>query len=298
MIAGVPTPLVHLGNLFPNRRVYAKCEFLSPSGSFKIRGTRHLLSHLGRRGPLPPLIVPSMGNTALGVAVGAKVVGASVVGVVPKTIGRDKDAKLQALGVDLIKIDGGGSDLLDAARRLAEERRGYFVHPHLDSLWTDGYQGMVEEILTDLPECRSLVFPVGGGGLLMGLTAYFIRRPRNVKLIGCEPFNYPKYAAFNHPRTTTIADGLLLDVPHPAVQQRIAEAGVAIRLVPEEAIRHALAGLYRTQGLIVEPSSAIAAALVQTQGDDVEEPICLILTGENIGREEYLRLIAAADIAR
>src|SRR5437588_12966910 len=107
-----PTPLIRLGNLFPQREVYAKCEFLAPSGCFKIRGAVHLLEHLSREGQWRELVVPSMGNTALGAAVGAKAFGFRMIGVVPQTIARTKDEKLQALGVELMKIAGGGSDLL------------------------------------------------------------------------------------------------------------------------------------------------------------------------------------------
>jgi threonine dehydratase len=71
MLPLVPTPLIRLGNLFPRRDVYAKCEFLAPSGCFKIRGAVHLLDHLRRQGGPRQLIVPSMGNTALGAATGA-----------------------------------------------------------------------------------------------------------------------------------------------------------------------------------------------------------------------------------
>src|SRR5438270_588813 len=163
------TPLVRLGNLFPRRDVYAKCEFLAPSGCFKIRGANHLLERLSREGRKPPLVVPSMGNTALGAATGARAFGFTMTGVVPQTIARAKDEKLRALGVELVKIAGGGSDLLRHATELARERGGYFVHPHLDPLWTDGYQSLAAEVLRDLPGCRSLIFPVGGGGLLMGL---------------------------------------------------------------------------------------------------------------------------------
>ena len=62
----IQTPLIRLGNLFPRRDVHAKCEFLAPSGCFKIRGATHLLDHLSREGRTRPLVVPSMGNTALG----------------------------------------------------------------------------------------------------------------------------------------------------------------------------------------------------------------------------------------
>ena len=48
-----PTPLVRLRNLFPRLEVFAKCEFLAPSGCFKIRGANHLLGHLAAGGPEP-----------------------------------------------------------------------------------------------------------------------------------------------------------------------------------------------------------------------------------------------------
>ena len=116
MLPPFHTPLIRLGNLFPHRDVHAKCEFLAPSGCFKIRGAMHLLDHLGRMGRAQQLIVPSLGNTALGAAVAAQALGFRMTGVVPQTIAPAKDEKLRALGVELIKIAGGGSDLLRRAR--------------------------------------------------------------------------------------------------------------------------------------------------------------------------------------
>jgi threonine dehydratase len=298
MLPLVPTPSIRLGNLFPRRVVYAKCEFLAPSGCFKIRGAVHLLDHLCRGGGTRQLIVPSMGNTALGAATGARAFGFSMTGVVPETIARAKDEKLRALGVDLIKIAGGGSDLLRRATDLAKERGGYFVHPHLDPVWTDGYQSIAAEVLHDLPGCRSIVFPVGGGGLLMGLLAYLRNNPAPVRLFGCEPYNYPKYARFDHARSNTIADGLILETPHPQVQQAIAEGGVAISLVPEADIRAALKELFEAQALVVEPSSAITLAFVKAHAAELVEPICVILTGENIAREDHRRVIGGAEEVR
>src|SRR2546423_1860377 len=183
------TPLIRLGNLFPQHDVYAKCEFLAPSGCFKIRGATHLLDHLRRAGRAPQLIVPSMGITALGAATAAQAFGFGMTGVVPQTISRAKDEKLQALGVELVKVAGGGSDLLRRAAELADERGGYFVHPHLDPLWTDGYRSIAAEVLAAVPGCRSLVIPVGGGGLLAGLLAHLRENPAAVRVFGCEPYN-------------------------------------------------------------------------------------------------------------
>jgi threonine dehydratase len=289
VLPSLQTPLVRLGNLFPHREIYAKCEFLAPSGCFKIRGAAHLLEHLIQHGTKRPLVVPSMGNTALGAAVGARAYGFTMVGVVPRNIARAKDERLQALGVELIKIAGGGSDLLKHATTVAAERSGYFVHPHLDPLWTDGYQAIAAEVLQALPQCRSLVFPLGGGGLLMGLTEHLGKHPAPVRLYGCEPYNYPKYASFSHARTTTVADGLLLEIPHPKVQQRIGETGATVHLVPDPAIVVALRELYEKQGMAIEPSSAITTAFVQAQGSELKEPVCVILTGQNVTPEDHAK---------
>jgi threonine dehydratase len=287
-------PLIRLGNLFPDRAVVAKCEFLAPSGCFKIRGAVHLLEHLSRSSGPRLLVVPSMGNTALGAATGAKAQGFQMIGVVPTTISRAKDEKLKALGVELVKIDGGGSQLLSRATEIAKERGGYFVHPHLDPLWTDGYEMIAAEILRELPNCRTIVFPLGGGGLLMGLTEHLRQHAARIRLVGCEPFNYPKYAKFEHARSKTIADGLLLEIPHPKVQQRIVEDDVGVSLVSDDDIRTSLRRLFDTQGLAVEPSSAITTAFVANHGAGLEEPICVILTGQNIDREDHARLMAEA----
>lgn len=291
MVPALRPPLIRLGNLFPDRQVFAKCEFLAPSGCFKIRGAVHLLEHLTRHGASRQLVVPSMGNTALGAAVGAKRFGFGMVGVVPQTIARAKDEKLQALGVDLVRIAGGGSDLLHRATELARERGAYFVHPHLDPLWTDGYRNIAADIVEELPGCGSLVFPVGGGGLLMGLTAHLLDQPARVALFGCEPHNYPKYARYQHQRSRTIADGLILETPHPQVQGRIESCKIPIGLVHDADIRVALRDLFATQALVVEPSSAITIAFVREHEKQLREPICVVLTGGNIAGEDFDRLV-------
>jgi threonine dehydratase len=296
MLSPAQTPLIRLSNLFPDRQVYAKCEFLAPSGCFKIRGATHLLDHLGRTGQTRQLVVPSMGNTALGAATAARALGFAMVGVVPPTIARAKEEKLQAIGgVELLKVGGGGSALLHRARQVAAERGGYFVHPHLDPLWTDGYRAIAAEVLQVLPGCRSLVFPLGGGGLLLGLTEHLLQRSASVKLFACEAYNYPTYARFDHPRTATVADGLILEEPHAEVRQRIDALGIAVELVKDPDICAALAGLYRRQALVVEPSAAITVAFVQARVGELEEPVCVVLTGENITREDFHRLIAGAE---
>src|SRR5262249_22134729 len=124
-----------------------------------------------------------------------------------------------------------------------------------------------------------------------------LRAPARLQLFGCEAYNFPTYARHDHARTKTIADGLVLDVPHPKVQERIAAQAVAIRTVTDDEIRTAMAELYVKQGLLVEPSSAITAAFVKAHRDELEDPVCVILTGENITREDFFGLIMEVRLA-
>src|SRR5262249_25896243 len=108
---------------------------------------------------------------------------------------------------------------------------------------------------------------------------------------GCEAYNFPTYARFHHERSPTIADGLILEEPHARVRERIDTVGATIAMIQDEEIRAALAALYFRQGLIVEPSSAIAVAFVDAMQRDLEEPVCVILTGQNIARDDFDRLV-------
>src|SRR5207249_8937374 len=76
----------------------------------------------------------------------SQLLGFKMVGVVPQTISRGKDQKLQDLGVQLIKVAGGSDELLDTAQATAERRAAYFVHPHLDPLWTDRSEEHTSEL--------------------------------------------------------------------------------------------------------------------------------------------------------
>src|SRR5262249_30460240 len=93
----------------------------------------------------------------------------------------------------------------------------------------------------------------------------------------------------------TIADGLMLEKPHPLVQERITAMKVAIELVGEADIRRSLRDLYTGQALLVEPSSAITTSFVQAHPLGLEEPICIVLTGENIARDDFFGLIEESD---
>jgi threonine dehydratase len=82
-----------------------------------------------------------------------------------------------------------------------------------------------------------------------------------------------------------------LEHPHPKVQERIGAYGVAVSMIEDADIRTAMTELFGKQALVVEPSSAITTAFVKGHMEQLEEPVCVILTGENIAREDFAKLI-------
>ena len=128
----------------------------------------------------------------------------------------------------------------------------------------------------------------------MGLSEDLSKQPAPVRLYGCEPYNYPKYAEFKHQRSQTIADGLLLEAPHRLVKERIETLGTEVHMVRDSDIRIAMRDLFDKQALVVEPSIAISIPFVMAH-KELAEPICVIQTGSNITREHFHRILS--DIA-
>ncbi len=204
-----PTPLVRLANLFPTREVYAKCEFLAPSGCFKIRGATHLLEHLQ----------PGGANPATGRAVDGEHGprrGRRCTGV------RLRHDRRRAAD----HRPGQGREAASPGRRVRSRSpavaatccaapptspRSAAATSCIPTWIRSGPTATSPSpprFCTPCPTAARSCFPVGGGGLLMGLLAYLRNNPAPVRLFGCEPYNYPKYARFDHARSTTIADGL------------------------------------------------------------------------------------------
>jgi threonine dehydratase len=80
-------------------------------------------------------------------------------------------------------------------------------------------------------------------------------------------------------------------VPHAKVQKRIDELKIPIHLVHDADIRTAMRELFDKQGMLVEPSSAVTLAYVRENLEKLEQPICVVLTGDNITREDFFGLI-------
>lgn len=269
--------------------VWLKPEMLQRGGAFKLRGAYNFISRLSPKVRKRGVVAPSSGNHAQAVALAAKLLGAPAIVVMPTTVTSAKRGGAERLGA---RIDLAGTttqDRMDRALEIVEAEGATLVPPYDDPLIIAGQGTVGLEIIKDLPEVKTVLVPVGGGGLSAGVAAAIkLHRPR-VRVIGVEPSGAPKLSkawAAGKPvrleKTASIADGLMaVEIGHLtfAHHQRFMDDVV---LVEEDAMRHAMRLLLDRGKLISEPSGAITAAAVLEGLVSLKAPTVVVLSGGNI----------------
>jgi threonine dehydratase len=179
--AAVRTPLVQLE---PN--LYLKLETLQPIGSFKIRGAWNVVRQLPPDALRDGVWTVSAGNAAQGVALAAKKAGARCSVMVMDTAPETKIRAIERLGAAIVRatydecwttVEAHGSPRM----------RGHFVHPFDDDRFIAGNATAGLEILEDLPAVAAIVAPLGGGGLLAGLSAAVRALKPDTRVYAAEP---------------------------------------------------------------------------------------------------------------
>jgi threonine dehydratase len=170
--AAIRTPLVRVE--LPDRtggpELYLKLEVLQPIGSFKIRGAYNVVRQLTAAELADGVWTVSAGNAAQGVAFAARKAGARCSVMVMDTAPDTKIRSIERLGASIVRatydecwrtVESHGSDRM----------HGHFVHPFDDDRFIAGNATAGLEILEDLPDVDAIVAPLGGGGLLSGISA-------------------------------------------------------------------------------------------------------------------------------
>jgi threonine dehydratase len=283
----VHTPL--LPAPFLGEDVWLKPEMLQRGGAFKLRGAYNFISRLSPKVRKRGVVAPSSGNHAQAVALAAKLLGAPATVVMPTTVTPAKRGGAERLGARIELAGTTTQDRMDRALEIVEAEGATLVPPYDDPLIIAGQGTVGLEIAKDLPGVRTVLVPVGGGGMSAGVAAAIkLWRPK-ARVIGVEPVGAPKLSrarAAGHPvrldRTASIADGLMaVEIGHLTFQhhQRFMDDVV---LVEDEAMRRAMRLLLDRAKLVTEPSGAITAAAVMEGLVQLEGPTVVVLSGGNI----------------
>jgi len=283
------------------RAVLVKMESLQPTGSFKVRGALAAVDASRRDDPGGAVITASAGNHGLGIAYASSVLGVPATVVVPANASAAKVKKLGNYMIELIQFGSSFDEAQAHALELADARSIRFISPFNDSNVIAGQSTVFDEMLLQAPELEHLVVSVGGGGLLSGaLIARDVHGRIDIRLTGVQP---EESAALYHVlrgasmadvvHRPTIADGLAGGGDDGAVtNDLIATHDIALVLVPEIDIRHAVRETVENNGIVIEGSAAASyAAITNDLVGDTTSRIGFIASGRNISHELLVELL-------
>ncbi|HEU4729440.1 MAG TPA: threonine/serine dehydratase [Kofleriaceae bacterium] len=281
-------------------RLQLKCECFQKTGSFKPRGALNKVLTLSDAERARGLVTVSAGNHAQAVAWAARHVGAPCVVVMPTGAPRGKLAAVRGYGAEVVLHDDRAT-LFDRLREVEAERGLTFIHPFDDPAVLAGAGTVGLEIAEDVPDVELVIVPVGGGGLLGGVTSAIKAALPRARIVAVElaagPGLGPALAAGKPvpaPRPDTLADGMTPPFVG-ALPLAIAREGVdEIALVSEAEIIEAMLLLMTRAKLYVEGSGAAAtAALVAGK---IRAPagarVVAIVSGGNIDLDRALGALA------
>ncbi len=276
--------------------VYLKREDLQSVRSYKIRGAYNLMSQLSSSERDAGIVCASAGNHAQGVALTCALLGVCGSVYMPQNTPRQKIDRVRAFGGDNVEIELIGDtfdDTYAVAAQYSRETGKTFVHPFDDPRIVAGQGTVACEIAEQLGagnEPDFIFAPVGGGGLVSGISVFSASALKQVKIVGVEPAGAAclQAAMANHGPITleaidTFVDGAAVrragELPYNICSQLLPE----LVTVTEGAICTELIKLYQTEGVIAEPAGALSVTALAAFKDRIigKRVVCIISGGNN-----------------
>ncbi len=288
-IAGVAsrTPLVESPSLSRKvgREVYLKLECFQPIKVFKIRGAYNKISLLSERS----VVAASSGNHGIAVAYSSHLLGKKCTVVVPETAVKEKVDTILEYGADVVRFGRLSSERETKAREIAGVTGSAFVHPFNDPDVIAGQGTCGLEIAQQLSEFDSVLVPVGGGGLISGISTALKGLRPETKVFGVEPRGAPKLSAALRAKRVvsvsapnSIADGLIPSALGELTYEACSRHVDGSFTVSEGEILGATQAMVRDARIIAEPSGAAALAPLFSGRKVPGERVVVVVSGGNI----------------
>jgi len=300
----MPTPLVHsqfLSNLCSGD-VFLKLENLQVTNSFKIRGAFNRFLHLSLEEKARGIVTASAGNHGQAVAFAARKLNFPAKIVVPKNTPRIKIEGIKKYGVELVLFGDIYDEAEQKAKDLARKDGLVFVSPYNDELIIAGHGTIGLEIIKALPNVDTVIVPVGGGGLISGISIAMKSVKPSLCVIGVQSEASPvmheslkagKIVAVQ--MTDSIAEGLSGGIEKDSLTFKIAQEYVdKVLLIREETIRRAIFLLWDSEKQVVEGSGAAAIApILENKRVFAGKTVVSVMTGGNIEAELFQSILAS-----
>jgi len=268
--------------------VWLKFENLQFTAAYKERGALNKLLQLSPEERARGVIAASAGNHAQAVAYHGRRLGIPVTIVMPAATPTIKVTQTEGHGARVILHGAMFDDAYARARELEQECGYVFVHPFDDPQIIAGAGTLALEMLEDAPDLDTIVVPIGGGGLMSGVSTGVRALKPDVELIGVEAELYPsmKCAVDGGHRALggdTLAEGIAVKEPGALTSRILKELLDDIVLVAERDLERAVAMLVGIEKSVVEGAGAAGlAAILADPGRYAGKKVATILCGGNI----------------
>ncbi|MCI9423883.1 threonine ammonia-lyase [Lachnospiraceae bacterium WCA-9-b2] len=285
-----PTKLVYSEYLSKETggRIYLKPENMQETGAYKVRGAYYKISTMSEEARAKGLITASAGNHAQGVAYAAQKFGCKVIIVMPTVTPLIKVNRTKNYGAEVILHGDVYDDACEYAIKMAEEKGYTFVHPFDDPDIATGQGTIAMEIVQELPTVDYILAPVGGGGLITGVSTLAKMLNPKIQVIGVEPSQAASMTmalASGEPVTldsaNTIADGTAVkrvgEKIFPYAQENIDR----MLTVEDDELIGAFLDLVENHKMVVENSGLLTVAALK-QLDLKGKKAVAILSGGNM----------------
>lgn len=271
-------------------QVHLKLENLQKTGSFKVRGAYYKISKLVSRQQVKKVVAVSAGNHAQGVAYAASRAGVEAIIFMPEFAPAAKISATKNYGARVILHGKTLEDSYEKALKLTEKEDTAFIHPFndLDIIAGQGTIGL--EIMRQLKDVDVIVIPIGGGGLISGISVAVKKYNPNVKIIGVEVKGAPSmYLSLKNKRIVriekvdTIADGIAVKSPGEYTFNIASQLVDDIVLVDDYEICDAVFKLLERAKVVAEPAGAASIAAILSGKVNVKgKKVVAIISGGNI----------------
>ena len=286
------TPLLDVTAL-AGRSLLLKCESMQPGGAFKIRGAYNMVARLTPEQRARGVVTYSSGNHGQAMALAAREMGAPAVVVMPTTAPAIKVEGARGFGAEVIFAGTTSSDRKTRAEQEAAAR-GLTMVPPFDHDWIIAGQGTLGlELLQQRPDVETVLVPVGGGGLLAGVSAAIKQTNPSVRVIGVEPagaaamkVSLSQGHVVTLDKTASVADGLMPVRPGELTFAHAQKYVDDVVTVEDEQIIDAVLWLFTKAKVVAEPSGAATVAAVLAGLVTGSGPTIAIVSGGNIGLDK------------
>ncbi|EGT3617682.1 threonine ammonia-lyase [Clostridium perfringens] len=302
----IKTPLIY-SEVFSKKsgnQVYMKCENLQLTGAYKIRGALNKIRSLSEGEKAKGVVCSSAGNHAQGVAFAASQVNVKSTIVMPKTTPLLKIQSTKDLGGNVVLSGYVYDDAFNEAKRIEEEQGALFIHPFNDIDIICGQGTVALEIFEDLKDVDVILCPIGGGGLISGVSLAAKEINPNVKIIGVQAEganameqSFKSGEIVNLESVDTIADGIAVKRPGDLTFNFIKKYVDDIITVSDHEIVEAFFTLSEKHKLLAEASGAVSLA-ASSKLNFKDKNVVSIISGGNIDMVTITSLINSALVSK